>query len=214
MFNEELEIYHNGKKSISTISNLTKNQKVLFCSLVKPFELASIHYARYLLELERNLGDTILYIVSPKPIARATIEGCLYPEELENFKFLLDRNLVIHKWLSSVYDKQKPMHWLRRYWLYTTLVENNEILFFNEQPTENQKEHIVKNMSKGHIKDIVNNKKIETFKAIMQLPEDLIFGQESVDQFDRDYDHSVIKSVYYHNLWPNLSLDKYLRSAL
>jgi hypothetical protein len=212
MFNQSLEIYSNQGKEISTLSNLPPNS--LLCSIVKPFEIATLHYIRYLLQLNRLNPNLNVYLVSHKPIARATIEGCLYKEELADYKLILDQSSIIHTWLANHYKKQKSLHWLKRYWLYTALINDQKVVFFNEQPTENQKEHIKKSMSPDRLRDIINNKKIVTFKKMMDLPESLLIEQESPDQFGTEYDHNIIKSVYYHNLWPNNNLDKYLKSKL
>ena len=59
------------------------------------------------------------------------------------------------------------------------------MLHLQAQPTENQKEHALKNIKTEQFNDIIKHKKQTTFNRIRHLDEDLIYKQNCLNHSER-----------------------------
>ena len=215
MFHANVELFYRDQHEYTSINALSKNKKVLFCSLIRHIEQTTFQYMRDLLRWQKKLDDygVTLYLLTSQPIQVANItanQTDIAMSEFSNAKIILDRNHEFYGELKTYAEKKQTPRHLGRFWLFHALIENSKMLHLQAQPTENQKEHALKNIKTEQFNDIIKHKKQTTFNRIRHLDEDLIYKQNCLMEFGDEMDKTIITIFYYQDLWPNKNVIKYL----
>ena len=77
MFHANVELFYRDQHEYTSINALSKNKKVLFCSLIRHIEQTTFQYMRDLLRWQKKLDDygVTLYLLTSQPIQVANITG-------------------------------------------------------------------------------------------------------------------------------------------
>ena len=216
MFDANVELFYNNTHTFTSIDKLSKNKRVLFCSLVRHMEQSTFEYIRDMIRWQKTLDayDVTLYFLTSQPIQVANITANQQGiPELVDAKIILDRNHIFYNQLKIHTAKKQTARHLARTWLFHALVKNGKILHLQAQPTENQKEYALNNIKPHQFNDIIKYKKQKTFNEIRQLDNNLIYNQPCLFEFG-DQDLTIVNIFYYQGLWPNTNLIEYLDSQV
>jgi hypothetical protein len=216
MFNASVELFYKDTHILTSIDELSKNKRVLFCSLIRHIEQSTFQYIRDMVRWQKTLDtyDVTLYFLTSQPIQVANITANQQGiPELADARVILDRNHEFYNQLKVHTSKKQTARHLGRTWLFHALIENGEMLHLQAQPTENQKEHALKNIKPHQFKDIIKYKKQKTFNEIRHLDNNLIYNQSCLMEFG-DQDLTILNIFYYQGLWPNTNLIEYFDSQI
>jgi hypothetical protein len=215
MFKANVEYFHKEQHVNTSIDSLTKGQKAIFCSLIRHSEMTTFEYMRDLLRWQKELDKhgVVLYLLTTQPIQVANIQANTGLEELKEAKIILDRNHKFYTELKKYANKSQEARWLGRYWLFHALIEDGNMLHLQAQPTEDRKNWALKHIKPSQFQDLIKYKKKPTLDRFLKLPEDLIYEQQCLFEFDDEHDKTIYQIMYYQNLWPNTNVIKYLESV-
>jgi len=216
MFDATVELFCKDTHIHTTIDKLSKNKRVLFCSLIRHMEHSTFEYIRDMIRWQKTLDayDITLYFLTSQPIQVANISANQQGiPELARAKIILDRNHAFYNQLKVFTSKKQTARHLGRTWLFHALIEDGEMLHLQAQPTENQKEYALKNIKPHQFNDIIKYKKQKTFNEIRNLDNDLLYKQSVLFEFG-DQDLTIVNIFFYQGLWPNTNLIEYLDSQV
>ena len=217
MFNHTVELHHKGAVTNTTIQELSSNQTILICSLVKPVEYFTFEYIKYLYDLSASLDNygikLFLYSTQPMQIAYLDANKNTIPA-FEELPCLLDRSFNTLNEFKEKYNKEQPIHSLSRMWIFQAIVSNGAVEFFVEQPTEHQLEHAKRSITSEQFNELIKFNKSKTLKDLLALPESLLYGQNFLYEFSPDYDMLVYKILFFHDVWPSKKLLTYLENSV
>lgn len=208
MIETSFTLYKDGKAHTVTSSELFSSRRVLLCSVIRPVEFVTHHYIKHLadqkIKYQQHGIDLLLY--TSQPWTAATIDS--YFPDLE---VILDRDRELLSWLSEEQNKTKPISWLSRFWLFQVLINNRNLEYFVEQPTENRMEDLRRRLNTVNFKELLELKNGQGFwylKRYLTEDEELVFDRECFFEFGNEY--MLYNLLFFSYVWPNKSLMHYL----
>jgi hypothetical protein len=190
-----LSVFQNGVIQNKTLQDFLGNQQVLICSVTRAAEPLTYRYIDYLKTLETKHNIKVILLLSHGGLITLPRLELIFPGTI-----VYDTDKKFVKFLAEQYNKTKPVDWLSKLWTYQVLFDNNSIVSFSEQPTEEHVKNLLKSknpgileMVKTHWKNIDENKHFSR----MQLTK-----EENRVEYGR--------TIFYYNLWPNVRLEQFL----
>lgn len=207
-------IYLDNKIQKTTLQDLAKNRRVLFCSVVRLYQhLTDVYVARIVEQLPFYYANGIdeVYLISST--------GGLYPlarfeKRVPEVVALYDQDREFINYVkNSVNKTTQTLDDLVQYWSYQVLINNGEIEQFYEQPTDNYIKHLVKAGFKPHKEYqkifLKEGEKVALFRHSLTIIEQKLVGDPAT-RIDYPYHECNPFEFMYFNLCPNKKLNEYL----
>ena len=177
-----------------------KNKRVLLCSICRLAQNLTEKYIKFLssrqtIFKERGIDEICLINSCDGKFGLYRIYRIA-----SNLVSFHDVDLEVISWLSSQLNKKQNINDLAKFWSYQVLLNDGLIEKFFEQPTENQRNDLLKQFKNLHSADVKN---------LLNQSDEMIFNRlELRNKKEQTYEYGG--KIFYYNLWPNIALENYL----
>jgi hypothetical protein len=217
MLNIQVELFNQHTKTAGTLNDIS-DKPVVICSIVRPLDPTTIKYIKYMLSEFGSEQYHLLFLTS-QPIAVATLRANLDQHELDKLQGILDKDGNLYEAFNQTQNKKLPKRKLMRFWLFQSVIKDGNIVFFNEQPTENRIHEAKKHVTQNQMQELFAIKKQNILKMFLDMPEELVYDQDSITDFAAHQDGTnftdltIFKILYYYNVWPSTRLTNFLKEV-
>lgn len=203
MENITFSYFKDSKIQTTTFQDLFSNKRVLICSLTRAWESVSMQYVGYvesLLPFYKQHGiDEVYFVIS----TQGNFFLAEYATKKENNAIpVFYNNKTFVDYVSKLRNKTgRDLNFLSKFWNFQALFNNGDLEHFSESSTSNPYKEA------AMADPLVFKELIKPFNA--QDPE-LFLWREGLVFTNAIAKPELYKLLFYTNLQPNKSLEKYL----
>jgi hypothetical protein len=197
---EDIEFLYldNGNIKQIKFQDIAANGRVLICSLTRPYDNISDLYVQYIHSKVNDLHIDKVYFINC--ITGKTLLHSYHAREGITIPLLYnsDKTFIAHlKQLRNITNRD--VNFLASYWNFQALFENGKLVHFADSSIDNPIKDAIK-ADPGFVKERGYHLINEDPNLVLWIPSLLFFSRSE----------RLVKLIFYKNVWPNESLDKYL----